>query len=53
MMSLDEYLIAVKGLTGAKVHFSNPVMRADYEDKSVKLGQWLTLTQYECSMGMI
>ena len=52
MMTLDEYLTAVKALTGTKVKFANPIMRADYEDKSVKAGQWLTLTQYETSLGM-
>lgn len=49
-LTLNEYMDNVKNLTGNKIKFVNPVIRASYEGKSIISGHWLTLKEYE---GMI
>lgn len=49
-LTLNEYMDNVKNLTGNKIKFVNPVIRASYEGKSIISNHWLTLKEYE---GMI
>ncbi len=50
--SLNNYLERVKSLKGTKIKMKNPVMRALYEEKSLQIGYWMTIVEFETRLGM-
>lgn len=52
MISLKEYLDQVARLTGTKQKMNNPVTRALYEEKSVEAGHWLSVDEFNATLGI-
>lgn len=52
VIAMREHEKKVKALTGEKQRMGNSVTRALYEEKSLKAGKWLSIKEFESSIGI-